>query len=264
MLGSNEECLRWMTLWNNNIIDNISLSDNIELTDLDYIVLSQEQIDIIPFLNEFSKDFFLVWWTAIALHLWHRKSIDFDMFTFHKILKPSEIINLLEKHNLIDVIDKDNLNDLKHMKTFWSDEWRTEYILYINNVQIQFVFLNIVINEWDWYNFNINTTFFNTIKSIDLEQLIWMKMFALIYRNKWKDIVDLYLMFKKLNISLDKAFEISYKMYWNMFNKDHVIDRIFQNTWNKSEEIEFLWKYADYKNIHEDEIFNYFNKLISQ
>ncbi len=42
-------------------------------------ILSKKQIDFFPHLKKFSNDFGLVGGTAIALHLGHRQSIDFDL-----------------------------------------------------------------------------------------------------------------------------------------------------------------------------------------
>ena len=48
-------------------------------------VLSPEQLNLLPLLRTFSHlGFFLVGGTAIALHLGHRRSIDFDLFTVSK------------------------------------------------------------------------------------------------------------------------------------------------------------------------------------
>lgn len=44
-------------------------------------ILSQKQIELLPFLKKFKKNYYLAGGTAIALHLGHRKSIDFDLFT---------------------------------------------------------------------------------------------------------------------------------------------------------------------------------------
>ena len=44
-------------------------------------IFSPEQIELLPFLKKFNKSFFMVGGTAIALHIGHRKSIDFDLFT---------------------------------------------------------------------------------------------------------------------------------------------------------------------------------------
>jgi hypothetical protein len=43
-------------------------------------ILSKEQLELLPFLGQFNKRFFLVGGTAIALQIGHRQSIDFDLF----------------------------------------------------------------------------------------------------------------------------------------------------------------------------------------
>ncbi len=42
-------------------------------------ILSVEQKAILPFVKSFSKEFYLVGGTAIALQIGHRQSIDFDL-----------------------------------------------------------------------------------------------------------------------------------------------------------------------------------------
>ena len=49
-------------------------------------ILSDEQKNILPCLSTFSNSFGLVGETAIALHLGHRKSIDFDLFSFKEFV----------------------------------------------------------------------------------------------------------------------------------------------------------------------------------
>lgn len=48
-------------------------------------VLTAKQIELLPLIKALSKDFGLVGSTAIALHLGHRQSIDFDLFTDKKL-----------------------------------------------------------------------------------------------------------------------------------------------------------------------------------
>jgi len=43
-------------------------------------ILSQEQADLLLLLKSFRRDFYLVGGTAIALHIGHRRSVDFDLF----------------------------------------------------------------------------------------------------------------------------------------------------------------------------------------
>lgn len=40
-------------------------------------ILNKDQIDLLPLLKEFKREFYLVGGTAIALYLGHRRSIDF-------------------------------------------------------------------------------------------------------------------------------------------------------------------------------------------
>ncbi len=47
-------------------------------------ILTKEQIKLLPLLGKFSKDFGLVGGTAVALHLGHRRSLDFDLFSSKK------------------------------------------------------------------------------------------------------------------------------------------------------------------------------------
>ena len=53
-------------------------------------ILTKEQKELLPLIKLFKKDFGLVGGTAIALHIGHRESIDFDLFSLsefenHKI-----------------------------------------------------------------------------------------------------------------------------------------------------------------------------------
>lgn len=44
-------------------------------------ILSENQKKLFPILKSFSRKYYFVGGTAIALHIGHRKSIDFDLFT---------------------------------------------------------------------------------------------------------------------------------------------------------------------------------------
>ncbi|BFT94842.1 hypothetical protein MNSC_08500 [Minisyncoccus archaeophilus] len=48
-------------------------------------ILNEQQVKLLPILKSFNKDFCLVGDTAIALHIGHRKSVDFDLFSFKSI-----------------------------------------------------------------------------------------------------------------------------------------------------------------------------------
>jgi len=44
-------------------------------------VLTKAQLEFLPLLKKFSANFYLAGGTAIALHLGHRHSLDFDLFS---------------------------------------------------------------------------------------------------------------------------------------------------------------------------------------
>lgn len=54
-------------------------------------ILSDKQLELLPTMAKFRREYYLVGGTAIALHLGHRRSIDFDLF------KPSAL-----NHKMID------------------------------------------------------------------------------------------------------------------------------------------------------------------
>lgn len=66
-------------------------------------VLTKEQIALLPLLKKFSKDFWLVGGTAIALHIGHRRSIDYDLFTHE------ELNNLRIKKKITNVFSIENV-----------------------------------------------------------------------------------------------------------------------------------------------------------
>src|SRR3989344_1323093 len=71
-------------------------------------VLTKEQIKLLPLVNSFSKDFGLVGGTAIALHIVHRFSIDFDLFTKDEF-ENSNIRKKILKFKKIERVLKDEI-----------------------------------------------------------------------------------------------------------------------------------------------------------
>ena len=57
-------------------------------------ILTKEQVELLPLLKEFKGKFYLVGGTAIALHIGHRRSIDFDLFSEKKFPKFSDKENV--------------------------------------------------------------------------------------------------------------------------------------------------------------------------
>lgn len=135
-------------------------------------ILTEEQKKFLPLLKDFSKDFGLVGGTAIALHIGHRRSIDFDLFS-NKEFGNIAIANKIKKKIKINNTMVNRLGEF----TFVS-----------NNVK--FTFFNYP------YKINYSEKLDNIIKIPDLLTLAAMKAHALGRRAKWKDYVDLYFIMK--------------------------------------------------------------------
>lgn len=156
-------------------------------------VLNTNQKSLLPFLGEFSTDFYLVGGTAIALHIGHRQSIDFDLFT-DTIFDPLRIRNKIMKQHSI-------------AHTFSQGEG--ELTVLVNKVKMTFFH----------YPFSIkrNISFDNIIKLPDLVTLGAMKAFAVGQRAKWKDYVDLYFILKQ--ISLSDLVSLTNTIFKDQFNE---------------------------------------------
>ena len=135
-------------------------------------ILSREQADLLPFIKKYIKQYYLVGGTAIALHIGHRRSIDFDLFTEGKVNTNSLRKQVLSSGFPSDVIHQDV--DQIHFN--------------INKVKLTFY----------KYPFTIPANIFHEVyfRIPDLPSLAAMKAFALGGRGKWKDYVDLYFIIK--------------------------------------------------------------------
>src|SRR5450759_1697705 len=131
-------------------------------------IFSSGQIELLPFIKDFKRSFYMVGGTAIALHIGHRRSIDFDLFTLAQINK-SRI-----KGKLLHI-------PFKQIPIF--EDFDQVHLL-INNVKLTFL-------SFPWPVLHPVTV--SSIISIpSLLTLAAMKAFALGRRAKWKDYVDLY------------------------------------------------------------------------
>lgn len=140
-------------------------------------ILTNGQIALLPMVKSFSDDFYLVGGTAIALHLGHRRSIDFDLFT-QAGFKAMTIKRRIERYAKAE---KCALRFLR------SEEGELTFLM----GGVKFTFFQ--------YPFEIpaNERFERVIRMPDLLTLAAMKAYALGQRAKWKDYVDLYFIIKK-------------------------------------------------------------------
>jgi len=179
-------------------------------------VLTAEQRKVLPLVKDFSKNFYLAGGTAIALHLGHRRSIDFDLFTNKKFG------NLKIKNQLASLIkiDQTLINDLD------------EYTVVAAGVKITFL----------RYPFDIKTKEkFETIISLpDLLTLAAMKAYTLGRRAKWKDYVDLYFIMKD-HYPIKKIVARAKNIFGSEFNEKNFRAALsYFKDIDHSEQVEFL------------------------
>jgi hypothetical protein len=135
-------------------------------------ILSGEQIKLLPLVKKFSREFYLVGGTAIALHIGHRRSIDFDLFK-NKPIRPKAILTKLSESGFSYEVTR-----------------RVTEQLNVTISNVKFTFYE--------YPFKIETpvNFESTLKLPDLIDLAAMKAYALGRRSKWKDYVDIYFLLR--------------------------------------------------------------------
>ena len=158
-------------------------------------VLTREQILLLPLLAQFKKDWGLVGGTAVALHLGHRESIDFDLFSYKPPFGNLALQQRIEKTQHIDkiLVNKEG-----------------EFTFEIGSVKFTFFH----------YPFNIDYSenFENIVRLPTLLTLATMKAFAIGQRNKWKDYVDMYFILRD-HYSVEKISSHAYMLFGDRFNE---------------------------------------------
>jgi len=191
-------------------------------------ILNKAQNQLLSTLVQFKREYYLVGGTAIALHIGHRESIDFDLFKEKDIRKKDIFSKLKTIDYKVSFADYNQLN------------------MSANGVKITFFSFP--------YKVPISSELKGIIKMPDLLTLAAMKAFALGRRAKWKDYVDLYFILKfhfAFNEVLTKAKEIfgdefiekqfiAQIGYFKGINYDEEISYLIPNPPSKKEIQDFL------------------------
>ncbi|MBI2338454.1 nucleotidyl transferase AbiEii/AbiGii toxin family protein [Candidatus Daviesbacteria bacterium] len=157
-------------------------------------ILTGTQSKLLSIVKLFSEKFGLVGGTAIALHLGHRESLDFDLFSFNEFSNDS-IKAKIAKKVVIDSVFVDK---------------KGEYTFLINGVK--FTFFQFP------YEINFSESFGEIVKLPDILSLAAMKAFALGRRAKWKDYVDLYFILKTRH-TISEITAKGVEIFGNEFNE---------------------------------------------
>lgn len=190
-------------------------------------ILNKNQVELLPLLKQFKREFYLVGGTAMALHLGHRRSIDFDLF------KPGRLV-------LNRIITK-----VSSIKQPYTVTRRVEEQLNLTLKDVKFTFFEYP------YPVEANCKFEDIIKLPDLLNLASMKAFALGRRSKWKDYIDLYYILKD-HYSVKQIVEVSGNIYGQLFSEKLFRAQLsyFEDI-DYSEEVECLDKRPSNKEIRE-------------
>ncbi len=190
-------------------------------------ILNKSQLELLPLVKQFKHEFFLVGGTAIALHLGHRRSIDFDLFKTAKL-----VLNRI-------------MTRVSSINKPYNVTRRVEEQLNLTMNDMKFTFLEYP------YPVKVNCKFEDIIKLPDLLNLASIKAFALGRCSKWKDYVDLYYILKN-HYSVKEIAEISHNIYGQLFSEKLFRAQLsyFEDI-DYSEAIEFLIQQPTNKEIKE-------------
>ncbi len=179
-------------------------------------IFNEQQRQLLPIVSKFKNEFYMVGGTAIALHIGHRLSIDFDLFKKGDI-NPKKIVTKFKENNeeiIITLSREGQLNlvcrDVKF--TFFTFDYEIPHpIIIVKKIAIP-----------------------------DLLVLSALKAFALGMRSKWKDYVDLYFILKG-HYSINEISAKANELFGDLFS-----EKLFRGQLNYfagisfEEQIEFM------------------------
>ena len=158
-------------------------------------ILTEKQKALFPLLRQFSPSFYLAGGTAIALHIGHRRSIDFDLFT------------------------RDELHRIRIHHILKKGGFEIQDVLYEAFDQLNCLVLGVKLTFFT-YPFDIPAphSFESVISMPALLDLGAMKAYTLGGRGKWKDYVDLYFLLRD-HFSLNEIESRAHRLYGSVFNE---------------------------------------------
>ena len=196
-------------------------------------ILTKEQRELLPLVKKFYKDFGLVGGTAIALHIGHRESIDFDLFSFNEF----KTLNIKRRIVNFKAIDRIIVS-----KPY-------EFTFLLNEVKMTFFNFPFEIDYEIDYD--------KILKLPSLLTLAAMKAYALGMRAKWKDYVDLYFIIKDFH-SLSEIVKQAESIFKNEFNEKIFRTQLayFEDI-SYSEEVRYLKGFEVSDKIIKKELINF-------
>jgi len=179
-------------------------------------VLNDAQRKLLPLMALFRREFYLVGGTAIALHLGHRRSVDFDLF------KQS---GLNHKKNLDRIVAA----GFGHRVTRRVEE---QMNLIVGGVKLTFFQYPFPVVPEDRFE--------DVFRMPSLLSLAAMKAYALGRRSKWKDYVDLYFLLTE-HFSIEEVSAKAAGLFGELFSEKLFRAQLsFFDDVDYAEEVEYL------------------------
>lgn len=179
-------------------------------------ILSPNQEQFLPFLKRFKRSFYLAGGTAIALHIGHRRSIDFDLFT-HSGFNKSRI--------------RSKLRELPFKQTILFEDIDQLHLL-LDHLKVTFLHFPFTIDH------GVQLKSFISLPS--LLTLAALKAYALGRRSKWKDYVDMYFIIKDHH-SISEISEEAINCFGSQFSEKLFRQQLaFHKDIDYSEQVEYI------------------------
>ncbi len=195
-------------------------------------ILNKTQLSKLEVLKNFTPPFYLAGGTAIALHIGHRQSIDFDLFQFDEIDSFGISRKLIRDKMLVDRTVISTPDEL--------------------TVQIGEI-------KWSWvsFPFEVETENREGVELAKLLDLMAMKAYALGRRAKWKDYVDLFFLFRD-HFSMDILVKRTKEIFGGGFSEKNFREQLmyFEDV-DYTEKVTFLSS----REVSDEEICKFLEKI---
>ncbi len=187
------------------------------MTGLHLESLDKDRLEIFKQLRHFSSVGVLAGGTAIALQIGHRKSYDFDIFTYEPLQK-----GLFQK---LKRVFGNNV-----YKTFESRQQLNVSIS--GDIKITFYY--------EGFGPSLDTIKTNGIDLLDLRDLASNKAVTLGGRGKWRDYVDLYFLIKEKWVALEPMIDMTENRFGGEFSRKLFLEQLMYTNDLGMFEIDFL------------------------
>jgi hypothetical protein len=179
-------------------------------------ILTKNQVELLPLVKSFSKDYYLAGGTAIALQIGHRRSIDFDLFTSKGI----------RRRNIQHAMPACGFP----VEKLLYEAFDQMHVL-VHGTKLTFFSFPFAIPK--------AVVFEDVIAMPALLDLAAMKAHALGGRGKWKDYVDLYFLIK-LHFTIQDIENRARELFNSLFNGKLLREQLaYFDDIDYSEEVEF-------------------------